>query len=150
MIVIVFQRLCFAATWLTHPHSCHYYVYCQCVYVYNTAFIYNMMSYDVILPPLQSDNDELNKTLPHNFKFGQHLTAPPTMQSSSLRSSPIRSMASSSRSPRTTSIQRRQPVAANSRPSPSRFKNKERCHHLNKSDPAIARNVSVWACVCVL
>ncbi|XP_064387144.1 microtubule-associated serine/threonine-protein kinase 2-like isoform X2 [Halichondria panicea] len=92
------------------------------------------------LSDYESDNDELNKTLPHNFKFGQHLTAPPTMQSSSLRSSPIRSMASSSRSPRTTSIQRRQPVAANSRPSPSRFKNKERCHHLNKSDPAIARN----------
>ena len=103
------------------------------------------------LPHTQSDNDELNKTLPHNFKFGHHLTAPPTMQSPATRSSPIRSTASSSsRGTRNTTIQRRQPVAPNSRPSPNRFRHREKSH-LNKSDPAIARNVSLLSecAVCV-
>ena len=54
------------------------------------------------------------------------------------RSSPIRSVAHSTKH-RSTTIQRRHPVAPGSKPSLSRFKK----NTLGKSDPALTRNVSV-------
>ena len=80
----------------------------------------------------QSDNDEFNKTLPANFKFRQVMMQSPT------RSSPIRSVAHSTKH-RSTTIQRRHPVAPGSKPSLSRFKK----NTLGKSDPALTRNVSM-------
>jgi len=77
----------------------------------------------------ESDNDDFNKTLPPNFKFCQAMMQSPT------RASPIRSFAHSTKQ-RSTTIQRRQPVAPGSKPSLSRYKK----NTLGKSDPALARN----------
>ena len=110
----------------------------------------------------QSDNDELNKTLPPNFRFHHHHStptshsllspsnAPPgsaagTLMSSPVRISPIRSseMSSHQRSrTSTSSLQRRQPVARNQRPNLSRYARNKEKGYMGKSDPAIARNVS--------
>ncbi len=100
---------------------------------------------------VQSDNEDLNKTLPKNFKFpstsphhsfqhGNLLSPNSTMQSPS-RISPVRSVGSTSRS-RSTSIQRRPPVAASSRPNLSRYARNHDREELGRSDPAIARHVS--------
>ena len=109
--------------------------------------------------PSQSDNDELNKTLPPNFRFHHHHSshshlspspAPPgstagTLMSSPVRISPIRSseMSSHQRSrTSTSSLQRRQPVARNQRPPLSLYARNKEKRYMGKSDPAIARNVS--------
>ena len=103
------------------------------------------------LPPSQSDleHDDLNKTLPKNFRFPSHhhtsshgnlLSPNSTMQSPPNRISPVRSVGSTSRG-RSTSIQRRPPVAG-TRPNLSRYARNYDKEELGRSDPAIARHVS--------
>lgn len=98
----------------------------------------------------QSDNEDLNKTLPKNFRFpanchthqsshGNLLSPNSTMQSPPNRISPVRSMGSSTRY-RSTSIQRRAPVS--SKPNLSRYARNNDKEGLGKSDPAIGRHVS--------
>ena len=110
---------------------------------------------------IQSDNEDLNKTLPKNFRFpstsphhsthsiqhGNLLSPTSTMQSPS-RISPVRSVGATSRG-RSTSIQRRPPVAASSRPNLSRYSRNHDREELGKSDPAIARHVSCDVCTYV-
>lgn len=100
----------------------------------------------------ESDNEDLNKTLPKNFRFpashyphhphqstshGNLLSPNSTMQSPPNRISPVRSVGATSRA-RSTSIQRRPHVS--SRPTLSRYARNNDKEGLGKSDPAIARH----------
>ena len=62
------------------------------------------------------------------------------MQSPPNQISPVRSVGATTRS-RSTSIQRRPPVAANSRPNLSRYARNQDKEGLGRSDSAIARHV---------
>lgn len=132
------------------PAHAHTHTHVQCTLMYkHTTHLYMHHTLTQIPPSHtpQSDNDELNKTLPPNFRFHHHSHLSPStvMASSPVRISPIRSMELSSyqRSrTSTSSLQRRQPVARNQRPNLSRYARNKEKGYMGKSDPAIARNVS--------
>jgi microtubule-associated serine/threonine kinase len=86
-----------------------------------------------------SDNDELNKTLPHNFHlFPQsplHSRPSSAIMQSPTRGSPVRSLGVTTRQNKETSIRRRQPVAPHQKPNLLRYKKERR--RMGKSDPAL-------------